>query len=130
MLPLQPPSLIIATPATYPAGYNVLPVEDALDTMQISVQVPKNKLVVVVVTVVGYDEETNPPKEEKIFLESELFRWRSTPSLTWTKGIRCSPQIVFTRFSHENGFCIDGTWEIIIMKFESKYLIRLSPQVK
>ena len=87
----------------------MLPVEDALDTMQISVQVPKNKLVVVVVTVVGYDEETNPLKEEKIFLESELFRWRSTPSLTWTRGIRCSPQIVFTRFSHENVFCLDGT---------------------
>ena len=84
----------------------MLPVEDALDTMQISVQVPKNKLVVVVVTVVGYDEETNPPKEEKIFLESELSRWRSTPSLTWTKGIRCSPQIVFTRFSHETCFVL------------------------
>ena len=31
-------------PATYPAGYNVLPVEDALDTMQISVQVSPSVL--------------------------------------------------------------------------------------
>ena len=47
----------------------MLPVEDALDTMQISVQVPKNKLVVVVVTVVGCDEEwETQPKRKRSFL--------------------------------------------------------------
>ena len=120
-------------PATYPAGYNVLPVEDALDTMQISVQVPPWPLLFTIPSLTPF-LQIDP---WLLFYNWFSFiRWRSTPSLTWTRGIRCSPQTVFSfsTFNDSNRDDIfdenDPDTEFLLYFHHYQIYLKHLPQVK